>query len=62
MPTPEQIKAARAAAGLSVLEAAALIGYSYRTWEGWEYGRRPMRQAVFDAFVAKTKKRKGKTK
>lgn len=36
MPTPKQIRAARAAAGLTQTAAAALIGKPLRTWQGWE--------------------------
>jgi DNA-binding transcriptional regulator YiaG len=35
-PTPEEIRAARAAAGLTQTAAAALIGKPLRTWQGWE--------------------------
>lgn len=62
MPTPEEIKAARLAAGLTQRQAAERIGYKLRSWEDWEQGKRNMRQVVFDVFKTKTKHLKGKTK
>lgn len=35
-PTPEQVKAAREAAGLTQAACAALFGYALRTWQGKE--------------------------
>jgi len=35
-PTPEQVKAAREAAGLTQSACAALFGYALRTWQGKE--------------------------
>lgn len=35
-PTPEQIKAARLAAGLTLTQAGELIGATRRTWQNWE--------------------------
>lgn len=35
-PTPEEIRAARLAAGLTQMQAGALIGTSRRTWQNWE--------------------------
>lgn len=35
-PTPAEIRAARATAGLTQTAAAALIGKPLRTWQGWE--------------------------
>jgi DNA-binding XRE family transcriptional regulator len=42
--------AARLAAGLSVTDAAALIGASRRAWVEWEAGRRNMPPAKFSLF------------
>lgn len=61
MPTSEEIKAARIAAGLTQTQAAETIGYKLRTWQDWEAGKRNMREVVFELFQQKTK-RKGKTK
>ena len=49
-PTPEEIKAARIAAGLTQVEAAALIRYSEIAWKQWEGGTRPMAWATWFAF------------
>jgi len=35
-PLPEQVRAAREAAGLSAREAAALVGVTTLTWQRWE--------------------------
>jgi putative transcriptional regulator len=59
-PTPEEIRAARAAAGLTQLQAAALV---HRTgvkssdrWSEWENGRVPMPLAEWELFTLKTSK------
>jgi len=62
-PTPEEIKAARLAAGLTQSEAAALIYVHLKTWQKWETGEelpshRAMHQAVWELFLQKTKKKK----
>lgn len=36
MTSPEQVKQARLAAGLSAREAGALVGVSGLTWQRWE--------------------------
>ena len=41
-PSPEQIKAARAAAGLTQTQAAAMIYCTLRGWQDWEGGKRAM--------------------
>jgi putative transcriptional regulator len=53
-PTPEQIKQARADAGLSQTAAAALIYSTLRTWQDWEYGYNPMHPGLFELFCIKT--------
>lgn len=58
-PTPEQIRAARAAAGLTQTAAAALIGKPLRTWQGWETAEgvkahRKMDPAIWELFLIKT--------
>jgi transcriptional regulator with XRE-family HTH domain len=35
-PTPAEIRVARLAAGLTQAQAAALVGKTARTWQGWE--------------------------
>ena len=47
-PTPDQIRAARLAAGLSQAEAGELILASKRSWENWEQGRVKMHPGLFD--------------
>ena len=56
-PTPEQIRAARLAAGLSQAEAGELILASKRSWENWEQGRVNMHPGLFDYFLIKTKQK-----
>jgi putative transcriptional regulator len=47
-PRPEQIRAAREAAGLTQTEAAALIYCTLRGWQDWEGGQRPMHPAFWE--------------
>lgn len=49
-PRPEQIRAAREAAGLSQTEAAKLIHCSLRGWQQWEAGERSMHPAFWELF------------
>lgn len=49
-PSPDEIKNARLAAGLTQKQAGQLIGYSRRSWQEWEYGGRKMRWITFSAF------------
>ena len=56
-PAPEQIRAARLAAGLSQAEAGELILASKRSWENWEQGRVKMSPGLFDYFLIKTKQK-----
>lgn len=53
MDTPEAIKAARAAAGLTQTQAAALIYCTLRGWQDWEGGKRAMHPAFFELFLQK---------
>lgn len=52
-PTPEEIRAARIAAGLTQREAAALIYATQSAWEDWEQGRRRMHPGLFELFLIK---------
>lgn len=54
-PTPEIIKAARAAAGLTQTQAAELIYCTMRAWQDWEGGQRAMHPAFFELFLLKAK-------
>ena len=53
-PTPDQIRAARLAAGLSQSEAAVIIKSSKRSWENWEQDRVKMHPGLFDYFLIKS--------
>lgn len=55
-PTPDAIRAAREAAGLTQTQAAALIYCTLRGWQNWEGGLRPMHPAFFELFLRKTQK------
>ena len=54
-PTPEEVRAAREAAGLSQTQAARLIYCTLRGWQEWEAGNRRMHPAFFELFRAKSK-------
>lgn len=58
-PTPEQIRQARKAAGLTQSEAAAKVHATLRGWQNWESARcgvfRPMPLAAWELFLIKTK-------
>lgn len=53
-PTPEQIKAARQAAGHTQTEAAELIYKKVLAWQRYESGDRAMDQALFELYQIKT--------
>lgn len=52
-PTPAAIKAAREEAGLTQMQAGAVLYCAERTWQDWERGRRAMMPALFEHFCAK---------
>lgn len=52
-PTPDEIRAARLAAGLTQTDAAEKIHCSLRTWQQWEAGERRMHLAFWDLFQRK---------
>jgi DNA-binding transcriptional regulator YiaG len=52
-PPPEQIRAARSAAGLSQTAAAALIYSTMRTWQDWEAGKARMHPGLWELFKLK---------
>ena len=56
-PTPEAIRAARHAAGLTQTQAGALIYCTLRGWQNWEGGLRPMHPAFFELFLEKARKK-----
>ncbi len=53
-PTAEAIRRARLAAGLTQQQVADLIGYSRRTVQEWEAGRRNIRGLTFVALIEVT--------
>jgi putative transcriptional regulator len=53
-PTPEEVKAARAASGLTQSQAAQLLYSVIDNWQNWEQGRYPMAVALFELFLLKT--------
>ncbi len=53
-PEPDDIRAARAAAGLTQTEAGAVVHASLRTWQQWEAGDRKMHPGLFELFKLKT--------
>jgi putative transcriptional regulator len=52
-PSPDEIRAARAAAGLTHTEAAAVIYCTLRAWQDWEAGKRAMHPAFFELYRLK---------
>lgn len=56
-PTPDQIREARATAGLSQLAAAALIHSKTRTWQDWEAGKAAMHAGLWELFNRKVTER-----
>ncbi len=53
-PTPEEVRAARSAAGMTQTEAAETVHMSMRAWQQWEGGERTMPQGLFELFMIKT--------
>jgi DNA-binding transcriptional regulator YiaG len=60
-PTPQQIRAALQASGLTRKEMARELEYSVRALEDWIYGARNCRPAVYRKMLALsgTKRQKG---
>lgn len=52
-PTPKQIASARARAGLTQREAAALVYSDIRSWQRWEAGDRAMSAIIWELFRIK---------
>ena len=52
-PTPEEVRAARNAAGLTQTEAAAVVYCTLSAWQRWEQGERSMHPATFELFSLK---------
>lgn len=49
-PEPDEIRAARLAAGLTQRQAGEVIGAAERTWQDWERGERNMPPAKWELF------------
>ena len=54
IPTPDEIRAARAAAGHTQTEAGAIVWVAMRTWQDWESGARSMPAAAWELYMVKT--------
>lgn len=52
-PAPDEICAAREAAGLTQSAAAALVHANLRSWQKWEAGERAMHPAFWELFLIK---------
>lgn len=57
-PTPDEIVAARLAAGLTQTAAGALLHTSLRAWQQWEAGDRRMHPALWELFRIKASGRR----
>lgn len=55
-PTPDQIREAREAAGLTQAASAALIYVTDRAWRRYEAGDHEMHPALFELYLIKIKK------
>ncbi|MEI2416239.1 helix-turn-helix transcriptional regulator [Orrella sp. JC864] len=53
-PTPEQVRAARDAAGHTQTEAARTIGLTLVAWQRYEAGERRMHPTYWDAYLLRT--------
>lgn len=53
-PTPEQVRAAREAAGLTQTGAASLVYSTLSAWQRWEQGERKMHAGLWELFRIKT--------
>lgn len=52
-PTPEQVRAARTAAGLTQTAAAAVVHSTLSAWQRWEQGERKMHAGLWELFQIK---------
>lgn len=53
-PSPDEVRAAREAAGLTQTQAAATIHGTLRAWQEWEAGNRRMHPGLWELFRVKT--------
>ncbi|MEI2770756.1 MAG: helix-turn-helix domain-containing protein [Candidatus Competibacter sp.] len=54
-PSPDTIRAAREAAGLTQTQAGAVVYSSMRAWQQWESGERRLHPAIWELFRLKAK-------
>jgi len=54
-PSPEAVRRARQAVGLTQTEAARTVSVSMRAWQQWESGERAMQPGLFELFMLKTR-------
>lgn len=59
-PKPEDIKAARAKAGLTQTAAAQVIHSTLRTWQDWESGTSKMHPGLWELWNSKINGSKSK--
>lgn len=53
-PTPEQVRAAREAAGLTQEQAGAITHNARRAWQDWEAGNRRMPHSAWTLYLLMT--------
>lgn len=57
--SPEKIRAARLALGLTQKQAAAIVhSHHFKSWQRWENGEREMPLSTWELFLIKTKLKK----
>jgi putative transcriptional regulator len=61
-PNPEEIRAAREAAGISQSAAGAIVHANLRSWQKWEAGDRRMHPAFWELFRLKLRESQEHTK
>lgn len=53
--TPDKLLEIRKSLKLLQSQAAQVVSCTTRSWQGWEYGERPMPQGIWELFLLKTK-------
>lgn len=54
IPTKDQVRSARDAAGLTQAESAQIVYVTSHAWHYWETGKRAMPAAAWELFLIKT--------
>lgn len=54
VPTPDELRAARRAAGHTQTAAGQLVGGTLRTWQDWEAGRNAMPASAWALYLLLT--------